>query len=101
MQEQQIYKWFWDTQKKVKEDEETARNLGQDASLVRDENGSKTVKLWQSSKECKDQGYDGHYGHGAKLLPLDIKTAIKNYKADREKMQDYDELANLLNLAIE
>ena len=24
LKEQQIYKWFWDTQKKVKEDEQTA-----------------------------------------------------------------------------
>ena len=99
LHEQQIYKWFWDTLKKVKEDEETAINLGQDASLVRDENGSHTVKQWKHSKEC--QGYDGRHGCGTKLSPLDIKAAIKTYKAGYEKMQDYDELALLVGLRID
>ena len=94
--EQQIYKWFWDTQKKVKEDEEIAMDLGQDVTLVRNENGSKTVKHWVSSREC--QGYDGRAGNGSKMSPLDIKSAIKNYKTGYEKLQDYDELAMLLEL---
>ena len=57
LEEQKIYKWFWDTQKKVRNEEKIARNLGQDVKLVMDESGSQTVKNWLNDHEC--QGYEG------------------------------------------
>ena len=34
LSEQQIYKWFWDTKKKVEEDEEYAKKIGEDEKKV-------------------------------------------------------------------
>ena len=78
LKEQQIYKWFWDTQKKVKEDEQTAIELGKDKNLVRNENGSSTVRQWMQHRDC--QGWEGSYGNGASMNPIDIKTALKTYE---------------------
>ena len=73
--EQQIYKWFWDTKKKVEEDEQLAQEMGADISVILDEEGCQTVKAWRQSRET--QGLDGKDGFGNPLTPLQIKTAIK------------------------
>ena len=44
LKEQQIYKWFWDTKKKVEEDEQFAHEMGQDISYIFDEQGAQTVR---------------------------------------------------------
>lgn len=98
LKEQQIYKWFWDTKKKVDEDEQYALEVGQDAALVFDEQGSQTVKHWRQSRECA--GYEGHNGLGDPLTPLQIKTAIKIHDLAKDKEEDYERLAKDLNLEI-
>ena len=68
LSEQQIYKWFWDTKKKVEEDEQLAQEMGADISVILDEEGCQTVKQWRQSRET--QGLDGRDGLGTPLTPL-------------------------------
>jgi hypothetical protein len=44
LSETQVYKWFFDTKKKVEQDELYALEIGQDVNLVRNANGSQTVR---------------------------------------------------------
>ena len=52
MKEPQVYKWFWDTKKKVEEDEQFAQEMGETLNLVHDEQSSQTVKKWRQMMEC-------------------------------------------------
>ena len=44
LSETQVYKWFFDTKKKVEQNELYALEIGQDVNLVRNANGSQTVR---------------------------------------------------------
>ncbi len=63
MSEQQIYKWFWDTKKKVEEDTILAREMGKG---YKDENGT-YKKSWAADKNVV--GVDGRDGHGSMMTP--------------------------------
>ena len=73
--------------------------MGQDLSFMLDEEGSQTVKQWRQYREC--QGYEGKDGTGAPLTPIQIKTAIKIHQFAAEKVEDYDQLAEELELDID
>ena len=99
MKEPQVYKWFWDTKKKVEEDEQFAQEMGETLNLVHDEQSSQTVKKWRQMMEC--QGMEGWDALGAKLTPLQIKNGFRLHKIAEEKPEDYDLLAQELNLNID
>ena len=63
LKENQIYKWFWDTKKKVEEDTALARQM-------QEQEGSKR----SSSKVI---GVEGRDGLGERMTPQQIKTALK------------------------
>lgn len=63
LKENQVYKWFWDTKKKVEEDTILARQMGKNYT---DEFGGYS-KTWKKEKECI--GVDGKDGRGERLTP--------------------------------
>ena len=73
--------------------------MGADISVILDEEGCQTVKAWRQSRET--QGLDGKDGFGNPLTPLQIKTAIKIHQMAADKKEDYDMLADELDLDIE
>ena len=68
----QIYKWFWDTKKKVEEDTILARQMGKNPGLVDNEEYARQMRR---ERECI--GVDGRDGSGKRLTPQQIKTALK------------------------
>ena len=56
------------------------------------------MKQWRQSRET--QGFDGRDGQGAPLTPLQIKTAMKIHRQAAEVQEDYDMLAEELDLDI-
>ena len=56
------------------------------------------MKQWRAAEEC--QGLDGFSGNGTKMNALSIKQAIKIHHQAVEKPEDYDLLADELNLDI-
>lgn len=63
LSEQQVYKWFWDTKKKVDEDTMLAKEMGKGA--INDFGGYS--KAWKTEKEII--GVDGRDGNGAQMTP--------------------------------
>ena len=61
LKENQVYKWFWDTKKKVEEDTILARKMGKTPGMFTDEFGGYS-KTWKKEKECI--GVDGKDGKG-------------------------------------
>ena len=84
LKENQIYKWFWDTKKKVEEDTEIAKNINMN-SVRRAKKISRNNSLISSrsnnhlrppsERECI--GVDGKDGMGEQMTPQQIKTALK------------------------
>lgn len=73
--------------------------MGETLSLVHDEQSSQTVKKWRQMMEC--QGLEGWDALGTKLTPLQIKNGFRLHKIAEEKPEDYDLLAQELNLNID
>lgn len=63
LKENQIYKWFWDTKKKVDEDTALARQM--------------QAKEGTSNRRSKVIGVEGRDGLGERMTPQQIKTALK------------------------
>lgn len=74
LKENQIYKWFWDTKKKVEEDTHIAKqmSMGSRRDLYRQDSAG---FLKKPKKECI--GVDGKDGLGEQMTPQQIKTALK------------------------
>ena len=60
----QIYKWFWDTKKKVEEDTILAKQLGKNPNMVDNEEYARAMRR---ERECI--GVDGRDGSGKRLTP--------------------------------
>ena len=60
----QIYKWFWDTKKKVEEDTMLARQMGKSPDYIGNEDYAKALRR---ERDCI--GVDGRDGMGKRLTP--------------------------------
>ena len=67
LKENQIYKWFWDTKKKVEEDTMLARRMGKGPRMLESDEFGGYSKSWKAEKECI--GVDGKDGRGERLTP--------------------------------
>ena len=72
LKENQVYKWFWDTKKRVEEDALLARQMGRSPSIVGNEEHTRALRR---EKDCL--GVDGRDGTGRRLTPQQIKMALK------------------------
>lgn len=70
LSEQQVYKWFWDTKKKVEEDTMLAREMSNRPDIAG------LSKVWSTDKRDVI-GVDGRDGFGSMMTPQQIKTALK------------------------
>lgn len=87
LSENQIYKWFWDTKKKVDDDNNTSLQIGTKLSVCAGVFGSKLVS--------------GSDGQGVSLTPQQIKQALKINAIAAERETEFERIANSLNLDIE
>jgi len=110
LKENQIYKWFWDTKKKVEEDTRLAKSMGHgpyasnNGKLIHtDEFGgySKTWKNNQAGNESMCLGVEGKDGHGEMLTPQQIKTALKINQDAQQREAEFESIAMQLGLDIE
>lgn len=76
LKENQIYKWFWDTKKKVEEDTELARKMNMGSSsqsrnaMGANRRGFSRMASNISSKSGRECiGVDGKDGHGEQMTP--------------------------------
>ena len=83
LKENQVYKWFWDTKKKVEEDTQEAKKMAQDPRNLGDQN--------KKQKACL--GVVGQDGLGDKLTPQQVKTALKIHQISVEKEADFESIA--------
>ena len=89
----QIYKWFWDTKKKVEEHSVLARSIGQIASVIdTDEFGG-----YSKRKDFLVE-VDGRNGRGEKLAPRAIKNALKINTSAAVKDCEFESIARTLNI---
>lgn len=95
MSEQQIYKWFWDTKKKVEEDTILAREMGKG---VKEENGA-LKKGWATDQTIV--GVDGRDGLGSMMTPQQIKTALKINQIAAEREAEFESIAETLGIDID
>lgn len=102
LKENQIYKWFWDTKKKVEEDTRLAEQMGHgpyaanNGKLIHtDEFGgySKTWKNNQGGNESMIMGVEGQDGQGEMLTPQQIKTALKINQEAAEREAEFESIA--------
>ena len=77
LSENQIYKWFWDTKKKLDEDEKKA-------------NAAHT-----------EQTATGRDGNGKALTPYQIKQALKINAQNAEREHEFERIATSLGIDIE
>lgn len=81
LKENQIYKWFWDTKKKVDEDNELALQIGKKLSGDGFQAyASRTLVL-------------GEDGLNNRLTPQQIKTALKINQLAAERETEFEEIA--------
>lgn len=92
LSEQQIYKWFWDTKKKVEEDTAIAKQMSKG---IREDRGN----TWRSDKEVI--GVDGRDGAGVMMTPQQIKTALKINQIAAEREAEFESIAATLGLDID
>jgi len=94
----QIYKWFWDTKKKVAEDTKIAMQMRlfdrQKSGVKIDANGN---LMPPKEKEVRIDGTGG----GERMTPQQIKTALKIHKLAQEKEEDFEKIASNLGIDIE
>ena len=92
----QIYKWFWDTKKKVEEHTALARSIGQMPNVVdTDEFGGYSTK-----KDFLIE-VDGKNGRGEKLTAHEIKHALKTNQLAAVRDCEFESIARTLNLQID
>ena len=92
----QIYKWFWDTKKKVDEDAHLASQLERTNSYDAGDLVSRAIKNY---RDCI--GVDGRDGTGKRLTPQQIKTALKINQGASQKVDEFDLMAAQMGLPIE
>ena len=110
LKENQIYKWFWDTKKKVDEDTAIAKSMNMSGKDRRQafRSSNRNSFMRQDShgqlmppKERECIGVDGKDGLGEQMTPQQIKTALKIHQLAAEKEADFEAIAKDLGLDIE
>lgn len=89
LKENQIYKWFWDTKKKVDEDNELALQIGKKLS---------GEGFTAYANRTVVQGEDGLKN---RMTPQQIKTALKINQMAAERETEFELIARQLGLDIE
>lgn len=94
LSEQQVYKWFWDTKKKVEEDTILAKEISN-----RPEQPGLS-KVWSTDRK-EVIGVDGRDGFGSMMTPQQIKTALKINQIAAEREAEFESIATDLGLDID
>ena len=101
MKENQVYKWFWEIQHKH-EEEEGAEQISQGG--ISDLSNEKKFEVFvnRSLKHYRDSmQLKGVNGSGKRLSEDEIISSVKIYTSSKNKMSDFEILAQELDFDIE